>query len=213
MQCKVNEFSPSDSGPEVSPTCDENAPLYTGVQKRVVQGDGLASVQQEQLSVDGDSDSLTTSPSSSSLDTYSSNKLYKAFSKPTAQGLGQVPSGPGGAPLELEAGSGSSFSEADACCEDQPRMARSVTDGEMRRALSPSNYHGVSPTCCSNGNLKRLGSCRLLAPFLMIVSQQCLLSIEMNSIGFLKYSHRCQTATFIEEWTNRKVPKWLVIKY
>ncbi|KAL7862158.1 hypothetical protein SRHO_G00135990 [Serrasalmus rhombeus] len=136
-------------GSEVSPTCEDNTSLYSGVQKRVVQGDGLASVLQEQLSVDGDSDSLTTSPSSSSLDTYSSHKLFKAFSKSSSsQGLGQTSSGPCGAAPGLDAGSGSSFSEAEGCCEDQPRMARSVTDGEMRRALSPSNYHGRA---CSFG--------------------------------------------------------------
>ncbi|XP_017555406.1 SAM and SH3 domain-containing protein 1 isoform X3 [Pygocentrus nattereri] len=136
-------------GSEVSPTCEDNTSLYSGVQKRVVQGDGLASVLQEQLSVDGDSDSLTTSPSSSSLDTYSSHKLFKAFSKSSSsQGLGQTSSGPCGAAPGLDAGSGSSFSEAEGCCEDQPRMARSVTDSEMRRALSPSNYHGRA---CSFG--------------------------------------------------------------
>ncbi|XP_007252037.3 SAM and SH3 domain-containing protein 1 isoform X3 [Astyanax mexicanus] len=130
-------------------TCEDNSSLYSGVQKRVVQGDGLASVLQEQLSVDGDSDSLTTSPSSSSLDTYNSHKLFKAFSKSSSsQGLGQMPSGPSGPVPGLDAGSGSSFSEAEGCSEDQPRMARSVTDGEMRRSLSPSNYHGRA---CSFG--------------------------------------------------------------
>ena len=134
-------------GLEASPTCEDNASLYSGVQKRVVQGDGLASVLQEQLSVDGDLDSLTTSPSSSSLDTCTSHKLFKAFIKSSSsQGLGQMSSGPGGAAPGLDAGSGSSFSEAEGCCEDQPRMARSVTESEMRRALSPSNYHGVSTT-------------------------------------------------------------------
>ena len=87
-------FTLSDS--EVSPTCEDNTSLYSGVQKRVVQGDGLASVLQEQLSVDGDSDSLTTSPSSSSLDTYSSHNLFKAFRKSSSrQGLGPTSSGPG----------------------------------------------------------------------------------------------------------------------
>ncbi len=50
--------------------------------------------------------------------------------------------GPGGAVSGLDAGSGSSFSEADG--EVEPRLSRSVTDGEMRRALNPSNYHVVS---------------------------------------------------------------------
>lgn len=50
-----------------------------------------------------------------------------------------------GSPLALgalEAGSGSSFSEAEGGCEDEPHMSRSATEGEMRRGLSP-NYHGV----------------------------------------------------------------------
>lgn len=53
-----------------------------------------------------------------------------------------------GSPLALgvlEAGSGSSFSEAEVGCEDEPHMSRSATEGEMRRGLSP-NYHGVSST-------------------------------------------------------------------
>ncbi|XP_066524887.1 SAM and SH3 domain-containing protein 1 [Hoplias malabaricus] len=134
---------------EISPTCEDSSSLYSGVQKRVVQTDVLASILQEQLSVEGDSDSLTTSPSSSSLDTYSGHKLFKAFSKSSSiQGLGQTSSSPSGAAPVLDGGSGSSFSEAEACCEDEPRMARSVTDGEMRRALSPSNYHGRA---CSFG--------------------------------------------------------------
>ncbi|XP_030644395.1 SAM and SH3 domain-containing protein 1 [Chanos chanos] len=144
--------SPSVST-EVSPTCEDRAPLYSGVQKRlaVSQGDGLASVLQEQLSLDGDSDSLNTSPSSSSLDTYSSHKLLKAFGKSSSssQGLGHQPAGLCGAVSGLDAGSGSSFSEAEGCCEEEPRMSRSVTDGEMRRALSPPTYHGR--TCSFGG--------------------------------------------------------------
>ncbi|XP_051725347.1 SAM and SH3 domain-containing protein 1 isoform X2 [Ctenopharyngodon idella] len=135
--------------PEAYPSGEEGVSLYSGVHKRlaVSEGDGLSSVLHEQLSLDRDSDSLTTSPSSSSLDTYSSHKLFKAFSKSSSsQGL-EPTSGPGGAVSGLDAGSGSSFSEADG--EVEPRMSRSVTDGEMRRALSPSNYHGR--TCSFGG--------------------------------------------------------------
>uniref|UniRef100_A0A8C1S1W5 SAM and SH3 domain containing 1b n=1 Tax=Cyprinus carpio TaxID=7962 RepID=A0A8C1S1W5_CYPCA len=123
--------------PEVLPSGEEGVSLYSGVHKRlaVSQGDGLSSVLHKQLSLDRDSDSLTTSPSSSSLDTYSSHKLFK----PTT--------GPCGAVSGLDAGSGSSFSEADG--EVEPRLSRSVTDGEMRQALSPSNYHGR--TCSFGG--------------------------------------------------------------
>lgn len=124
--------------PEASPSGEEGLCLYSGVQKHlaVSQGDGLSSVLQEQLSLD----SLTTSPSSSSLDTCSSHKLFKSFSKSSSsQGL-EPASGPSGAASGPDAGSGSSLSEAE------PRMSRSVTDGEMRRALSALNYHGVSVT-------------------------------------------------------------------
>ncbi|XP_057199197.1 SAM and SH3 domain-containing protein 1 isoform X2 [Triplophysa rosa] len=131
--------------PEASPSGEEGLCLYSGVQKHlaVSQGDGLSSVLQEQLSLD----SLTTSPSSSSLDTCSSHKLFKSFSKSSSsQGL-EPASGPRGAASGPDAGSGSSFSEADG--EVEPRMSRSVTDGEMRRALSSLNYHGR--TCSFGG--------------------------------------------------------------
>ncbi|XP_042629466.1 SAM and SH3 domain-containing protein 1 isoform X2 [Cyprinus carpio] len=135
--------------PEALPSSEEGVSLYSGVHKRlaVSQGDCLSSVLHEQLSLDRDSDSLTTSPSSSSLDTYSSHKLFKAFSKSSSsQGL-EPTTGPSGAVSGLDAGSGSSFSEADG--EVEHRLSRSVTDGEMRRALSPSNYHGR--TCSFGG--------------------------------------------------------------
>ncbi|XP_056624610.1 SAM and SH3 domain-containing protein 1 isoform X3 [Triplophysa dalaica] len=128
-----------------SPSGEEGLCLYSGVQKHlaVSQGDGLSSVLQEQLSLD----SLTTSPSTSSLDTCSSHKLFKSFSKSSSsQGL-EPTSGPSGAPSGPDAGSGSSFSEADG--EVEPRLSRSVTDGEMRRALSSLNYHGR--TCSFGG--------------------------------------------------------------
>lgn len=124
---------------DFSPTCEEKASLYSGVQKRLVmsQGDGIASV----LCVDGDSDSLTTSPSTSSLDTYSSHKQFKPFN--SSQGLSYPSPGPRLDTSVMDAGSRSSFSEAEGCCEEEPRITRSVTDGEMRRALSSSKLHGV----------------------------------------------------------------------
>ncbi|XP_051578175.1 SAM and SH3 domain-containing protein 1 isoform X2 [Myxocyprinus asiaticus] len=133
--------------PEASPSGEEVVSLYSGVHKplAVSQGDGLSSVLQEQLYLDRDSDSLTTSPSSSSLDTYSSHKLFKAFSK-SSHGLEPV-LGPAGAVSGLDAGSGSSCSEVDGDVE--PGLSRSATDSEMRRALSPSNYHGR--TCSFGG--------------------------------------------------------------
>ncbi|XP_031436497.1 SAM and SH3 domain-containing protein 1 isoform X3 [Clupea harengus] len=145
---------------EASPSTEETTPIYSGVQRKLLvsQGDGLASVLQEQLSLDGDSDSLTTSPSSSSLDTYSSHKLFRAFGKSSSGGLigtggvaGGIPGRGAGSPLALgvlEAGSGSSFSEVEGGCEDEPHMSRSATEGEMRRGLS-LNYHGR--TCSFGG--------------------------------------------------------------
>ncbi|XP_026085880.1 SAM and SH3 domain-containing protein 1 isoform X2 [Carassius auratus] len=135
--------------PEVLQSGEEGVSLYSGVHKRlaVPQGDCLSSVLHEQLSLDRDSDSLTTSPSSSSLDTYSSHKLFKTISKSSnCQGL-EPTMGRGGVVSGLDAGSGSSFSEADG--EVEHRLSRSVTDGEMRRALSPTNYHGR--TCSFGG--------------------------------------------------------------
>lgn len=125
---------------DFSPTCEEKAALYSGVQKHLLrsQGDGSALA----LCVDGDSDSLTTSPSSSSLDTYSGHKQFMPFS--SSQGLSYHPTGPSVDIPVIDAASRSTFSEAEGCCEDEPRLTRSVTDGEMKRALSPSKLHGVS---------------------------------------------------------------------
>uniref|UniRef100_A0A3Q3WZP3 SAM domain-containing protein n=1 Tax=Mola mola TaxID=94237 RepID=A0A3Q3WZP3_MOLML len=68
---------------EVPPTCEDNAALYTGVLKKppMPQEISLPSLTLDQLSLDGDTDSLTNSPSSSSLDTWSGHKLVKTFSK------------------------------------------------------------------------------------------------------------------------------------
>ncbi|XP_016400833.1 SAM and SH3 domain-containing protein 1 isoform X1 [Sinocyclocheilus rhinocerous] len=146
---RIDEAKKHGSKDPVLPSGEEGVSLYSGVHRclAVSQGDGLSSVLHKQLSLDRDSDSLTTSPSSSSLDTYSSHKLFEAFSKSSSsQGL-EPTSGPGRAVSRLDAGSGSSFSEADG--EVEHRLSRSVTDGEMRRALSPSNYHGR--TCSFGG--------------------------------------------------------------
>uniref|UniRef100_A0A3P8RU48 SAM and SH3 domain containing 1a n=1 Tax=Amphiprion percula TaxID=161767 RepID=A0A3P8RU48_AMPPE len=68
---------------EAPPTCEDNIALYTGVLKKPLlpQEASLPSLTHDQLSLDGDTDSLTTSPSSSSLDTWSGHKLVKTFSK------------------------------------------------------------------------------------------------------------------------------------
>ncbi|CAJ1073330.1 SAM and SH3 domain-containing protein 1 isoform X1 [Xyrichtys novacula] len=132
------------------PCGDAAAPLYSGVQKRptLCPMDSLASALQEQLTYDRDSDSLTTSPSSSSLDTCSSQKIFQVYREPGVSPVRQETSAAGEVREAVE-GSGSSFSEMDACNDEEPKIARSVTDGELRhRILSPLNYHGRA---CSFG--------------------------------------------------------------
>ncbi|KAK1170820.1 SAM and SH3 domain-containing protein 1a isoform X2 [Acipenser oxyrinchus oxyrinchus] len=128
---------------ESSPMCEDNSALYTGVQKKshLPQEDSLSPLQQ--LSFEEDSDSLTTSPSSSSLDTWSGHKLVKTFGKSSSShGLFQP---------SKKSGSGSSFSSGVEGCgeEDQvQKVSRSMTDGEMRKALSPINH---ARTCSFGG--------------------------------------------------------------
>ncbi|KAK1888588.1 SAM and SH3 domain containing protein 1, partial [Dissostichus eleginoides] len=132
------------------PTCENNTALYTGVLKRPPRPQE-SSLTQDQLSLDGDTDSLTNSPSSSSLETWSGHKLVKTFSKSSSThglirppkrtpvgstGLGDSNSGVGG--------SGSSFSELDGCgLDEEGKLSHSTTDSEMRKALN-SISHGVS---------------------------------------------------------------------
>lgn len=136
-----------------TPTCEDNTALYTGVLKKppLPQDISLPSLTQDQLSLDGDTGSLTNSPSSSSLDTWSGHKLVKTFSKSSStHGLIRPPkrtpvgSGGLGGSISGIGGSGSSFSELDGCgLDDEGKLSRSTTDGEMRKALS-SISHGVS---------------------------------------------------------------------
>ncbi|XP_034018587.1 SAM and SH3 domain-containing protein 1a isoform X7 [Thalassophryne amazonica] len=143
---------------EASPTCEDNTALYTGVLKKppLPQEASLPSLIQDQLSLDGDSDSLTTSPSSSSLETWSGHKLVKTFSKSssthglirpprrTSAGLGGL-----GGSFSGIGGSGSSFSELDGCgVDEEGKLSRSTTDSEMRKAVS-SVSHGR--TCSFGG--------------------------------------------------------------
>ncbi|XP_061125668.1 SAM and SH3 domain-containing protein 1a isoform X4 [Syngnathus typhle] len=128
-------------------TCDDNAALYAGVLKKHSLPQET-SPGQDHLSLDGDTDSLTTSPSSSSLDTWSGHRLVKTFNKSSStHGLirppRRTPVGSGGG------GSGSSFSELDGCgLDDEGKLPRSTTDSEMRKALS-SISHGR--TCSFGG--------------------------------------------------------------
>ncbi|KAM4543104.1 SAM and SH3 domain-containing protein 1 isoform 2-T2 [Odontesthes bonariensis] len=130
------------------PIGDATMSLYPGVQKKplVCPVDSLASALQEQLSYDRDSDSMTTSHSSSSLDTCSSQKIFQAFSKPSGSPLHQE------ARVEeevREAGEGSSYSETEPSNDEEPKISRSVTDGELRhRVLGSLGNHGRA---CSFG--------------------------------------------------------------
>uniref|UniRef100_A0A3Q2XEC3 SAM and SH3 domain containing 1a n=1 Tax=Hippocampus comes TaxID=109280 RepID=A0A3Q2XEC3_HIPCM len=115
-------------------TCDDKAALYTGVLKKHSLPQET-SLSQDQLSVDGDTDSLTTSPSSSSLDTWSGHRLVKTFSKSSStHGLIRPPRR---TPVGSVPGVGGSG-----------KLSRSTTDGEMRKALS-SISHGR--TCSFGG--------------------------------------------------------------
>ncbi|XP_028295042.1 SAM and SH3 domain-containing protein 1a isoform X3 [Gouania willdenowi] len=136
-----------------APTCEDNSALYTGVLKKppLPLEASLSSLTHDQLSLDGDSDSLTTSPSSSSLDTWSGHKLVKTFSKTSStHGLIRPPRrSPVGSGIPGVTGSGSSFSELDGCgLDDDGKLSRSTTDGEMKKALS-SISHGR--TCSFGG--------------------------------------------------------------
>ncbi|XP_023855514.1 SAM and SH3 domain-containing protein 1 isoform X5 [Salvelinus sp. IW2-2015] len=141
---------------EASPTCEDNTALYTGVLKKssLPQDASMSSLTQDQLSLDGDTDSLTTSPSSSSLDTtWSGHKLVKAFSKSSStHGLirppRRLPAGPEGLGAAGVGGSGSSFSELDGCGAEAEEVSHSMTEGEMRKALT-SLSHGR--TCSFGG--------------------------------------------------------------
>ncbi|XP_070834990.1 SAM and SH3 domain-containing protein 1 isoform X1 [Chaetodon trifascialis] len=132
------------------PCGDSSTSLYSGVQKKptVCPVDSLASALREQLTYDRDSDSLTTSPSSSSLDTCSSQKIFQVFSKSSGSPIHQETS-IAGEVREAGEGSGSSFSETDVCNDEEPKIPRSVTDGELRqRILNPLSHHGRA---CSFG--------------------------------------------------------------
>ncbi|XP_034531401.1 SAM and SH3 domain-containing protein 1 isoform X2 [Notolabrus celidotus] len=133
------------------PYGDAAASLYSGVQKRpaVCPVDALASALQEHLAYDRDSDSLTTSPSSSSLDTCSSQKMFQAFRESGGGSPVRQETNVTGEVGEAGEGSRSSFSETDACNDEEHKIARSLTDGELRhRILSPVSNHGRA---CSFG--------------------------------------------------------------
>ncbi|NWY65475.1 SASH1 protein, partial [Erithacus rubecula] len=114
-----------------SPILDDRSALYSGVHKKQFYFDGSCEKQPED-----DSDSLTTSPSSSSLDTWGANrKLVKTFSKTDSRGLIKPPK---------KLGTFFSYPEE----EKSQKVCRSLTDGEMKKSLG-SLSHGR--TCSFGG--------------------------------------------------------------
>ncbi|XP_030742707.1 SAM and SH3 domain-containing protein 1 [Echinops telfairi] len=111
---------------ENSPAREERPVLYSGVHKKPFFFDGSPEKPPED-----DSDSLTPSPSSSSLDTWGAGrKLVKTFSKGDSRGLIKPPK---------KMGTFFSYPEE----EKAQKVSRSLTDGEMKKGLG-SLSHGVS---------------------------------------------------------------------
>ncbi|KAM6467178.1 SAM and SH3 domain-containing protein 1-like isoform 5-T5 [Liasis olivaceus] len=109
---------------------DGRSALYSGIHKKQLFLDNSSDKQP-----DDESDSLTISPSSSSLDTWGTNrKLLKTFSKSDSRGLIKPPK---------KLGTFFSYPEE----EKIPKVCRSLTDGEMKNLGSLS--HGR--TCSFGG--------------------------------------------------------------
>ncbi|XP_051711236.2 SAM and SH3 domain-containing protein 1 isoform X4 [Oryctolagus cuniculus] len=118
---------------EPPPAPDERSALYSGVHKKPFFFDGAPEKPPE-----GDSDSVTTSPSpsSSSLDTWGAGrKLAKTFSKGESRGLIKPPK---------KMGTFFSYPEE----EKAQKVSRSLTEGEMKKGLG-SLSHGR--TCSFGG--------------------------------------------------------------
>lgn len=114
-----------------SPVLDNRSALYSGVHKKQIYLDGSSEKQPED-----DSDSLTTSPSSSSLDAWGANrKLVKTVSKTDSRGLIKPPK---------KLGTFFSYPEE----EKTQKVCRSLTEGEMKKGLG-SLSHGR--TCSFGG--------------------------------------------------------------
>ncbi|XP_077031654.1 SAM and SH3 domain-containing protein 1 isoform X7 [Agelaius phoeniceus] len=108
-----------------SPILDDRSALYSGVHKKQFYFDSSCEKQPED-----DSDSLTTSPSSSSLDTWGANrKLVKTFSKTDSRGLIKPPK---------KLGTFFSYPEE----EKSQKVCRSLTDGEMKKSLGSLSHGG-----------------------------------------------------------------------
>ncbi|XP_025019677.1 SAM and SH3 domain-containing protein 1 isoform X2 [Python bivittatus] len=101
---------------------DGRSALYSGIHKKQLFLDNSSDKQP-----DDESDSLTISPSSSSLDTWGTNrKLLKTFSKSDSRGLIKPPK---------KLGTFFSYPEE----EKIPKVCRSLTDGEMKNLGSLSH--------------------------------------------------------------------------
>nr|XP_033792469.1 SAM and SH3 domain-containing protein 1 isoform X2 [Geotrypetes seraphini] len=110
---------------ESSPIVDDKSALYSGVHKKTFSLDDSSEKQPEE-----DLDSLTTSPSSTSLDTWNANrKLIKTFSKSENRGLIKPPKK-----------MGLFFSSPEE--EKTQKVSRSLTDGEMKKGLSSLSHGG-----------------------------------------------------------------------
>uniref|UniRef100_H0XGT3 SAM and SH3 domain-containing protein 1 n=1 Tax=Otolemur garnettii TaxID=30611 RepID=H0XGT3_OTOGA len=113
------------------PVLEERSALYSGVHKKPFFLDGSPEKPPED-----DSDSLATSPSSSSLDTWGAGrKLVKTFSKGESRGLIKPPK---------KMGTFFSYPEE----EKAQKVSRSLTEGEMKKGLG-SLSHGR--TCSFGG--------------------------------------------------------------
>ncbi|XP_060061356.1 SAM and SH3 domain-containing protein 1 isoform X4 [Erinaceus europaeus] len=116
---------------ESPPVLDERSALYSGVHKKPFSFDGSPEKPPEESP-----DSLTTSPSSSSLDTWGAGrKLFKTFSKGESRGLIKPP---------MKMGTFFSYPEE----EKAQKVSRSLTEGEMKKGLG-SLSHGR--TCSFGG--------------------------------------------------------------
>ncbi|XP_038194541.1 SAM and SH3 domain-containing protein 1 isoform X2 [Arvicola amphibius] len=116
---------------ESPPVPDERSALYSGVHKKPFFYDGSSEKPPED-----DSESLTPSPSSSSLDTWGAGrKLVKTFSKGESRSLIKPPK---------KMGTFFSYPEE----EKAQKVSRSLTEGEMKKGLG-SLSHGR--TCSFGG--------------------------------------------------------------
>ncbi|KAM5327070.1 SAM and SH3 domain-containing protein 1 isoform 6-T6 [Glossophaga mutica] len=129
---RVEEMKkPSTEGGEepVSENCpvlDERSALYSGVHKKPIFFDGSP-----EKPLEDDSDSVATSPSPSSQETWGAGrKLVKTFSKGESRGLIKPPK---------KMGTFFSYPEE----EKAQKVSRSLTEGEMKKTLG-SLSHGVS---------------------------------------------------------------------